>query len=314
MTDFSNLDLDATINQFEAAASAQRMEVPGLTVRRMLLALDGSNQDRAVLELGRAVATRLGCAVLVTYAYEQSTPDSEKDRYLAEHAMALGRAGRIEAAHARAPGGGRAFRQILDLSKAHGCDLSMFPSPYLEDFQDVGGSSVGTTTDVLVHRRSNPLLVVRKPAENVRDRLERVVLPLNLLSERGAEAAAWALGLTPSDGTIHLLAVVDEEMLDAVRHLVGQSFRAAEVDEASLAGLGRPDVAGLVAVIQRRASEANVDCRVTVRHGPLIQTVAAFANGEPGLLVVGCGDDCAASDYQRTLGLLRESRNPVLMV
>lgn len=305
MTDFSNLDIDATINQFEAPASAQLMEVPKPAVRRMLLALDRSNQDRAVLDLGGAVAAQLGCPVLVTYAYEQGAADADNDRYLAERAAAL------KATHARAPGGGRAFRQILELTKSHGRNLVAFPSPYLEDFEDVGGSSLGTTTDVLIHRCSTPLLVVRKPAEAVRDRLERVVLPLNILSERWIEAA-WALA--PADGAIHLLGVMDEEMLDAVRHLVGQSFRAAEVDEATLAGLGRPDIAGFVAAVQRRASEGGIDCRVTVRHGPLIQTVAAFANEAPCLLVVGCGDDCAASDYQTTLAILRESRNPVLIV
>lgn len=144
--------------------------------------------------------------VLLTYAYEQAAADAEKDRYLAEQAAALA-AGGIETAHARGQSGSRASRQILELAEAYSCDLLVLPSPYLKDFQDLGRASVGTTTDILLHQRATPLLIVRKPAENVRNRLENVVLPLNLMSAQSAEAVAWALKLVPENGTIYLLAV-----------------------------------------------------------------------------------------------------------
>ena len=111
-----------------------------------------------------------------------------------------------------------------------------------------------------------------------------------------------------------MLAAVDEEMLDAVRHLVGQSFRAADIDEATLAGLRTPDIASVIAAVARRAAELDIDSRVTVRHGPLIPTLADFANNEPCLLIVGCGAECGASSYQRALALIRESANPILVV
>ncbi len=313
MTDFSNRDIDATMSRFEAAVTATQLDVPQLDVRRVLLALDGSNQDRAVLNLSRAVITRLGCPVLLTYAYEQPIIDAEKDRYLAEQAAALASGG-IETAHARIESGGRAFQQILTLAKARACGLLVLSSPYLEDFQDLGRASVGTTTDVLLHQRAAPMLIVRKPAESVRDRLENIVLPLNLVSAQSVDAVAWALKLVPEGGMIHLLAVVDEEMLDAVRHLLGQSFQARDIDDATLAGLGRSDMAGFVAAMQSRAAEANIDCRVSVRQGPAVPTTAEFANAEPCLLIIGCGSDCASRDYQWTLALIRESINPVLVV
>lgn len=310
MTDFSNRDIDATVNQFEAAASARLIDLPKIEVSRMLLALDGSNQDRAVLKLGRAFASRLGCGIALTYAYEQRGIDLDKEHYLAEQAATLGASGPAVAL-ARAEGSGRAFAQLLELVANEECGLVALPSPYLEDFRDLGRSSVGSTTDVLLHRRALPLLIVRKPAETVRDRLEHIVLPLNLLSPRIAESAAWALKLVPESGIIHLLAVVDDEMLEKMRHL-GETFRAAEMDEAMLAGLGQPDIAGLVAVMQRRAAEAGVDCRVTVRHGDLIPAVVEFANSEPHLVIIGCGSE--SSGFQRALSLLRDSVNPVLIV
>jgi hypothetical protein len=66
--------------------------------------------------------------------------------------------------------------------------------------------------------------------------------------------------------------------------------------------------------MQSRAAEANIDCRVSVRQGSLVPTIAEFANAEPCLLIIGCGNDCAARDYQWTLALIRESVNPVLVV
>jgi hypothetical protein len=313
MTDFSNRDIDATMSRFEAAATATQLDVPRIEVRRALLALDGSNQDHAVLNLSRALMNRLGRPVLLTYAYDQPTADPEKDRYLAEQAAALAGGG-IETAHARDTSGGRAFQQILKLAETHACGLLVLPSPYLEDFQGLGLASVGTTTDVLLHQQATPLLIVRKPAESVRDRLENVVLPLNLVSPQSADAVAWALKLVPEGGMVHLLAVVDEEMLDAVRHLLAQSFEAKDIDDATLGGLGRSDMAGFVATMQSRAAEATIDCRVSVRQGSFIPTIAEFANAEPCLLIIGCGGDCAARNYQWTLALVRQSVNPVLVV
>lgn len=192
MTDFSNRDIDATMSRLEAAATATPLDVPRLEVRRVLLALDGSNQDQVILKLSRALIDRLGCPVLLTYAYEQAIADAEKDRYLAEQAAALA-AGGIETAHARGQSGSRASRQILELAEAYSCDLLVLPSPYLKDFQDLGRASVGTTTDILLHQRATPLLIVRKPAENVRNRLENVVLPSYVGTEcRGRGMGAQA--------------------------------------------------------------------------------------------------------------------------
>ena len=313
MTDFSDRDIDATMDQFEAAVSARPLDLPEVTLRRALLALDGSNQDRAVLDVGRAVAARLGSGLVLTYAYERPGADAEHDSYLVRQAEQLA-AGGVDIEHARAEGGGRAFQQILSVAEAKACDFLVLPSPYLENIDDLGRASVGTTTDVLLHRRSCPLLIVRKPAANVRERLENIVVPLNLLARHAAEAAAWSLKLAPEDGLIHLLAIVDDDMLETMRHLVGQSFAADDMDEATLAGLGRPDMAGFVAAVQRRAAAADIDCRVSIRHGDVVPAVSEFANAEPCLLVVGCGKSSGSDSYQRALALIRESANPVLVV
>ncbi|HKK29735.1 MAG TPA: hypothetical protein VKA18_04995 [Alphaproteobacteria bacterium] len=311
MTDFEDRDIEQNARLFQAAISARHIDLPAVEVKRMLIALDGSNQDRAVLDLSRAVATRLNAEILLTYAFEAPQTDEKHERYLTERLESLNAQG-FAAKSSRAEQGARAYRQILALARPD--DLIVTASPFLEDYLDLEGASVGTTTDILLHRRAGPLLTVRKPAERVRARLEDVVLPLHLCEEHDADAVAWALRLVPEDGIVHLLAIVDDELLAEFSHLVGESFHPEDMSEETLAGLGHPHTAGLVAAAQRQAAEQGIDCRVTIRHGHLIPAIAEFVNEEPRLLVIGCDSTAAAGHYQRAAALVRESANPVLVV
>ncbi len=182
MSDFSNRDIDTTVDQFEAALAARKFEIPQIGLNRMLVALDGSNQDRAVLDLSRAIAARFHARLLVTLAPE-ATLTSGQQEYVSQEAAGMSNAG-FHGEPALPNESGRAFDQILNVARDQRVELIAFPSPYLEDFRDLGAASVGTTTDLLLHRRTGPLLIVRKPAENVREQLEDVIVPLGLLSGR----------------------------------------------------------------------------------------------------------------------------------
>ena len=154
MTDFSNLDIDATINQFEAAASARHLDVPELRVRRALVVFDGSNQDRQVFDMGRAVAERLGCGIVLTHVPQHANGVGESERYVAEKLEAARTRVGVDVTSAPSSHTGPAFRQILSVAAAQGCDLIVFPSPYGENFEDLGRASVGSTTDMLLHHRT----------------------------------------------------------------------------------------------------------------------------------------------------------------
>lgn len=310
MSDFSNRDVDTTMHQFEAALSARKFDISDVRLGSILVALDGSNQDRSVLDLSRAMATRFGAGLLVTYAPEQAMDDH--DGYVSRAVAELRSAGfRGETV---LPGQrGRAFHQILEVARDRNADLIAFPSPYLEDFRDLGGSSVGTTTDMLLHRRTGPLLIVRKPAENVREQLEDVVVPLGLLSDRPEQVAAWAIQVAPTDGLIQLVAVADQGVMRSLGRLIGATD-AGELDSDRLAGLDDPETAGFIAAVQRRAAELGIDCRVRVEEGHLVSAVSAIANEQPCLVLLGCGADCAGADYQEVAALVRQSRNPVLII
>ena len=323
MTEFDRDDVTDTVSSFEAAVSARHQEIPAVSADKVLAALDGSNQDPAALALAAEVARRGGAAALhLTYAYE-GPPDAGRDEYLSAWAqdLAAGSSG-LAVSHSRvaAPAGAppaRSFQQILDLAAREGCGMIAVAAPYLDDFEQLGTASTGTTLDVLLRRRGGtPLLVVRKAFPDIARCLDHLVVPLNLLGEHGTLALGWALRLvTPASGTLHLLALADAEVVEAAGPLIGRTIGPGGVDERELAGLVKPETAGLVAAAHRRAAEAGTASRVSIRLGQPVEELLAFARGlERSLVVVGCPDQCSATGYLRVQALIRESPDPVLVV
>lgn len=323
MTEFDRDDITDTMSSFESAVSARHQEIPHVSPHKILAALDGSNQDAAALALASAVARRGGAAAVhLTYAYE-GQPDAERDTYLHARARELSaNAPGLGVTHSRPgnPAGAppnRAFQHILDLAAQEKCDLITAVAPYLDDFEQLGTASTGTTLDLLLRRRGGtPLLVVREPFPDIPRCLNHVVVPLNLLGDRGTLALAWALRLvTSGSGGLHLLALADTEVIEAAGPLIERTIGPGGVDERELAGLVKPETAGLVAAAQRSAADAGTACRVSVRLGQPVEELVKFARGlERSLVVVGCPESCSATGYLRIQALIRESPDPVLVV
>ena len=322
MTDFDDDDITDTMSSFEAAVSARHQEIPHLSPPKVLAALDGSNQDPAALALAAEVASRTGAPALhLTYAYEGAS-DPARDEYLTSRAGELSARGLAFAVtHSRAGASAgtppnRAFQQILDLAARERCGLIAISAPYLEDFEQLGTASTGTTLDMLLRHRRTPVLVARNAFHDIVRCLDRVVVPMNLLGERGADALAWALRLvTPDSGGLHLLALVDAESAAVTERAGGKTLAPHGSDEIELAGLVKPDTAGLVAAAQRHATEAGIACRVSIRVGAPVDEVVKFTGAlERSLIVTGCPDHCSATGYLRVQAIIRESDNPVLVV
>ncbi len=274
-----------------------------------------------MVKLTAAVAARLGATqVHMTYAYE-GPADTRRDEYLRRTADELAKGARSltvsQSHHDVGPAKPvRSFEQILDLAKQQSCDLIVTAAPYLDDYNQLGSASTGTNLDMLLRGRHIPLLVIREPYEKIDQCLEHLVVPLSFLGEHGSLALSWGLKLlSEASGKLHLLAIVDTEAIEAVGSVAGDAVDLEEIDERKLAGLVKPDIAGLVAAAQRSAAEANVGCRVSVRTGQPVEQVLAFAREqERSLLVTGCPEDCSATGYLRVQALIRESPDPVLVV
>ncbi len=278
MNEPDDAELDESMDSFEAAFTARRIDLPDITPLPLCLAPDGSNQDEPARRLAEILAAQLEVEL-----------------------------------HRLAPPAGDTppFQHIVDGARAAGCGLIVVPAPFAEDFAELGAASIGTNLDLLLSRRATPLLVVRDPERDIEATLREVVLPLSFVARDDALAAAWAFRALAPHGRLHLLAVVDPA------HPTPQTADAlelAEFGESALAGLGQPEMAGLVAAVQRHAAKQNVGCRVSVRVGDAVETVAAFANDLECLLVTTCPCDEGSPSLSQAHALIRQSRNPVLVL
>lgn len=312
ITQATDADIRASVEAFSAALHARPVQIAAPTVRRILLAVDQSNQGEAAGHFAARLAVRCRARVVLLYAYEGGR-DTAREQYLDARARALEDQGvTLEPLEApvRSEHGLRSFEQILRTCETQSCDLVVVPAPYGDDYVKLGADSVGVNLDVLLSRSPVPLFVVRAPDVDPVACLQRALLPITAYSPAVAQAAGWMLGLVAADGEMRLLARVSAqeagELGEAARDL-----DILEIDAEKLAGLRRPELAGLVAALQRQAAEAGLGCRLLVRAGEPLDTVEE-ANTEEGLLVLASSPQREAQ--VRTCTLVRGSRNPVLVV
>lgn len=280
MNEASDDELEESMESFEAAFSARRVVLPEIDARPLCLALDGSNQDAAASALADILAGHLSVEV-----HRIAPPDE-----------------------------GPAFHHIIERCRAEKCGLIVVPAPFREDFAELGAASIGTNLDMLLGHRETPLLVVRDPGRDMEKTAHEVVIPLSFVAHDDARAAAWAFHALAPRGRLHLLAVADPGTIAQTSRMVADALDLKDLDEAALAGLGQPEMSGLVAAVQRRAAEVNAGCRLSVRVGPAAETVATFANELDCLLLTTCPRDPNAPAYSRAHSLIRQSRNPVLIL
>ena len=191
-------------------------------------------------------------------------------------------------------------------------DLLIVPAPYMDDFEVLGSDSIGVNLDKLM-TQPRPLLVVREPRDDPAESLKPVLVALSVHVQENPMAAAWALRLIGPGGTIRLVAVVDDDVIEAAADLLGE-HEAAELDRERLAGLGRPTTAGLIAEMQELAMERDLGCRVSVRQGDLVEQVIELAQESQRLIVTGCDHDAGSSSYRNVQAIIRRATDPVLVV
>ena len=276
MNEANDNDIDENMDLFEAASSAHSINLPEISLDHILLAEDGSNQD----DLARQIAVHFQADIV--------TPDSLSS--------------------------GQPHRQILSSCHDADCGLIVVPAPFREEFEELGATSIGSNLDRLLAERSTPVLVVRDPEREAKILFQEIILPLSFVAAEDIRAAAWAFRALAPGGRIRLLAIVDTERIIGSRKLEDGALDLDDLDEKDLAGLDQPEMAGLVAAVQRHAAKANVGCRVSIRVGATVSATTKFANDQSCLLVITCPPDHTAPCYTNVHSLVRQSLNPVLIV
>ncbi|MGB3225183.1 MAG: universal stress protein [Desulforhopalus sp.] len=305
-------EIKASMHDFEAALTAKRADLPVLQpLQKILVVLDGLNQSAMVLGLAAELASRHGSALLVGYVYV-GPDDSEREQFLTQQIEILAQQGlnatRVARIHSSEP----AYAQILTLAETLKADLMIVPAPYAEDFAELGSDSIGVTLDKLM-TQARPLLVVREPREVPANSLKPVLLPLSMHVQENPNAAAWALRIIGPSGTVQMVAVVDDEVLDAAADIVGE-HEAAELDLDRLAGLDRPVTAGLIAQMHRHCQQRSLGCGVSVRRGDLVAQVIELAKEGQRLIVTGCDTDPTSRSFRNVQAIIRCARDPVLVI
>ncbi len=301
-TDADDLDLDEAIGRFTAAQTHVALSPP--RAARLLVAIDGSNQDATALELAR-VLSESDTSLTVAYAYAGDA-DASKDADASDKAATLGN----RAAVASRPAGAetlRASQQLLRLVDIHRSDLLIVSAPYLDDIETLGEDSAGETLDVLLRRCPVPVLVVRRPTDDAAATLRHLLLPLTGDDAADHAAASWVASLLGRATTLGILSAVDPRW----RPTAAELFRGDPPSDVRLAGLRRPSVAGLIGALHRRARSHGVMSRVRTRSGSLATVAAEEGGRTPRTTVVG---RAASAGGEEAAAVVRASRHPVLAV
>ena len=306
-----NRELTSTIHEFEAAVTARHVDLVPPPLDVILVAIDGSNQSDMALGLAQELARRMSAIVHVACVYNGPS-DPGADAALRDYVGRLEAAGVKVAPAPRQHADQPLYLQITDLARLVRADLLVVPAPYMEDFAELGSDSIGVTLDKLM-THALPLLVVREPRAVPADSLKPLLLALSVHVQENPLAAAWALRIIGDSGTIHIVAVVDDRVVEAAAGLIGE-HDAADLDLDHLAGLDQPDMAGLIAAVQRTTQQRGVGCRVSVQQGDLVRRVIDLAEGEQRLIVTGCDTDPGSHSYRTVQALIRRATDPVLVI
>jgi hypothetical protein len=294
--------LEESMQLFDRARVSVVAPVAPQRPTRILLALDGSLQDRLSFAIARQFRARFSCSVAVVDAREDTTSDE----------LITAAAGELGAtAVPKLPG--HSFDQILAAVDQCHCDLLIAPSPYGRDLESVGPNSVGTVIDVLLARVPVPLLVVRKPYEPRGELFSQVRMFLTAENEAAPEAAAWATGLIAAKGLFELVLLIEREMRENIKALLESIAPEADVSADSLSHALAKTHVRLHRSLQKAATEVGFQYRLRLQIEST-DAADAIADPPPGRLIVLALERRDHASQGTVQSRIRQSPHPVLIV
>lgn len=304
-------DLNQSLGAFEGALSGKKIEIRPVTLRRILLAVDGSNQDPSAIALTQALARARGAKVYVVRGADgEPGPEARElpSRVAAELKAAPGPV-EAEAVSANAPG---PAQQILSAAQRCQAELIVAPAPYLRDFGLLGDESLSSPIDLLLAESSTPVLLVRHPLEAPEACLARVLLPLSVHLAGMGSVASWAFGVLASGGQVELHAVADQRALEEALEVVGSG--GARASGSELLRAEERHVGSVIAAVQKHGSESGAHVVAEVEVGRAHKRLLEHVHSAPCVSVVGLPAERTQAAYHFAVDLALGSRYPVLLV
>ncbi len=307
MNDPTEKEIDDDIHRsmaiFQRAEVGPPIPLSPIRPARVLLALDGSPEDRQVELLAARLRERCECQIGVL---DGRRPEERSDAHAAELAARLA----CDIVECDATGGG--FSRILAAVEHWNASLVLLTCPFGGGFVDLGVDSVGTDIDVLLARCPVPLLVVRAPFDEDAKVLDSVKIVFSGENLAASLAVRWSLGLLARKGHLTLSLRVSERFADQFHDVMESIDPAVPVDRESL----EHALAGRYARIHSQLLASSPSAGFTYQlqvHDDREERMATLPDrtARPPLVVLGLPDRDETAWVTDTL---RHCPHPVLVV
>ncbi|WP_235908808.1 universal stress protein [Roseiconus nitratireducens] len=204
---------------------------------RVLLVLDGSDQDETGIQTAATLRERFNVETLLLDAREAHRVGEDglqHDPAILDD-LTTPVVNRVSGSRPIERADGDAYEAILIALATHAVDLLVVPCPFGRDFEKVGTGSAGTVIDVLLSRCPCPMLVVRRSDQPLGACTHLVSVVVGAECDVENKAAAWAFGLSDESATVTLNLVVEKEQYENIRSIVEALSPDAKLDSASFA-------------------------------------------------------------------------------
>jgi len=278
-------DVDQSMRMFERAHVGSTQPLTPIRPARVLLVLDGSDQDATSVAAATHLRETVNTETLVLDARDASDVRDSTAAMARASELATGAAKQVSGARAISRPAGEAFEAILQSLATHEVNLVIVPCPFGRSFEKVGADSVGTVIDILLSRCSVPLLVVRNPAQSLAACSRRVCMLVGSECDVEGRAAAWAFGLAAPGGEVSLNLVVEKEHFENVRAVLEEIDPGKEFDIAALSDVLARTHQNLHSSMTKTADQLGVRYRLIPQTGDS-PPPNSLAGGEEKLLVM----------------------------
>ena len=224
-------DVDDSMRLFERAHVGSTSPLTPIRPSRILLVLDGSEQDATSIASAVHLQQTHNTETLILDAREGDASSANVAPCKSE--MATGVVTQISNSRAIERPIGDAFDAILASLKQHQFNLVILPCPFGRSFENIGQDSAGTVMDVMLSRCPTPILITRRADQLLEECVKRVCVLSSGECDVETRAAGWAFGVAAPNAEISLNLVVEKEHFENVRAIV-EALRPGETFDESM--------------------------------------------------------------------------------
>ncbi|MBX3472058.1 MAG: hypothetical protein KF878_34840 [Planctomycetes bacterium] len=277
MDHFEDQLLASSLHAFSAAL-AGHVTLPTVTVRKLFVALDGSDQDSTTRDAATHVAARTGAEVVERVG------------------LATGHDIVREAAEAEA-------------------ELIVMAAPFREDYRTTKDESLGSGADIVLCEAAVPVLLVREPMGQVGTCFKDVIIPISVSGTKTPLEAAWALALAGSAARVEILDVPDLSVIEEVKHLLGDAIDVSALKDEALKRAASRDCMPVLAAAREAGTSQGLTVELIVKVGqPLLVFDEATRDRHRFVVTSLPGAARGSPEFHRAHDLALRSRGPVLFV